>query len=141
MEKDDGLKKRFKELANKSYTQNIYTFTDFLGLNEQSLFDEIENEISYVGIEKFGGTSECERKVIKFGKEEELMDILKLTRGCVSPFGIINDVNNVVTLVIDSELKNNKLLFHPNRNTATVSIHFDDLEKFIKSENHNYILM
>lgn len=34
MEKDDGLKKRFKELANKSYTQNIYTFTDFLGLNE-----------------------------------------------------------------------------------------------------------
>ena len=32
---------------------------------------------------------------MSFGKEEELMDILKLTRGCVSPFGIINDVNNV----------------------------------------------
>ncbi len=72
MEKEDSLKKRFKELANKSYKQNIYTFTDFLGLNEQSLFGEIENEISYVGIEKFGGTSECERVIIKFGKEEEL---------------------------------------------------------------------
>lgn len=78
---------------------------------------------------------------MSFGKEDELMELLKLTRGCVSPFGIINDVNNVVTLVIDSELKGNKLLFHPNRNTATVSVHFDDLEKFIKSENHNYILM
>lgn len=78
---------------------------------------------------------------MSFGKEEELMELLKLTRGCVSPFGIINDVDNLVTLVIDSELKGHKLLFHPNRNTATVSIYFDDLEMFIESENHKYILM
>ena len=78
---------------------------------------------------------------MSFAKEEELMEILNLTRGCVSPFGIINDKDNLVMLVIDSELKANKLLFHPNRNTATVSIHFDDLVTFINSENHNYILM
>ena len=78
---------------------------------------------------------------MSFAKEEELMEILKLTRGCVSPFGIINDKDNLVMLVIDSELQANKLLFHPNRNTATVSIHFDDLVTFINSEKHNYILM
>lgn len=78
---------------------------------------------------------------MSFAKEEDLMDVLKLTRGCVSPLGIINDKDNLVLLVIDSELKGNKLLFHPNRNTATISIHFEDLEKFIELENHNYILM
>ena len=72
MEKDKGLKKRFLELANKSYNQCIYTFTEFLGLNEQSLFCEIEKEINYVGIEKFGGINDCERIMIRFGKEEEL---------------------------------------------------------------------
>ena len=78
---------------------------------------------------------------MSFAKEDDLMEVLKLTRGCVSPFGIINDKDNLVMLVIDSELKGNKVLFHPNRNTATISLHFDDLEKFIKSENHDYILM
>lgn len=78
---------------------------------------------------------------MSFAKEEELMNILKLTRGCVSPLGIINDKENLVTLVIDSELKNKKLLFHPNRNTATVSIQFNDLIYFIEEENHHYILM
>lgn len=83
MEKDDGLKKRFKELANKSYKQNIYTFTEFLGLNEQSLLNEIENEISYVGIEKFGGTNDCERIMVRFGKEEDLGYLEKFPINCV----------------------------------------------------------
>ena len=38
MEKDQGLKNRFKELALKSYNQGIFTFTEFLGLAEQDVF-------------------------------------------------------------------------------------------------------
>ena len=32
------LKKRWAELSNKSYAQNIYLFTDFLNLAEQEIF-------------------------------------------------------------------------------------------------------
>ena len=52
--------------------------------------------------------------------------------------GIINDDLNKVTLLIDKDLMNNKLLFHPNVNTKTMSITYDDLIKFIEYENHKY---
>ena len=34
------IKNRFLELAKRSYEQNMYTFTGFLGLTEQALFWE-----------------------------------------------------------------------------------------------------
>lgn len=78
---------------------------------------------------------------LSFASEEKLKEILGLERGSVTPFGIINDKDNKVTLLIDSELQNKKLLFHPNRNTATVSITFSDLIKFIEYQNHKYIII
>lgn len=63
-------KKRFLELARKSYNSGIYTFTDFLGLGEQSAFHEIERELSGIPYTAFGGTNGCERVMIRFGSEE-----------------------------------------------------------------------
>ena len=78
-------------------------------------------------------------KHLSFASEEDLFRILGLTKGSVSPFGIINDINNEVLLVIDNDFYEHKLLFHPNINASTISIHFDDLIKFINHENHKYI--
>lgn len=66
------IKNRFLELAKRSYEQNMYTFTGFLGLTEQSLFFDVEKEVSSVGYTLDGGNSICDRKVIRFGKIEEL---------------------------------------------------------------------
>ena len=63
-------KKRFLELARKSYNSGIYTFTDFLGLGEQSAFHEIERDIMGIPYTAFGGTDGCERVMIRFGSEE-----------------------------------------------------------------------
>ncbi len=63
-------KKRFLELANKSYSCGIYTFTDFLGLAEQSAFHEIEKEIFGIPYRLFGGADGCERVMIRFGSED-----------------------------------------------------------------------
>ena len=63
-------KKRFLELARKSYNSGIYTFTDFLGLGEQSAFHEVERELSGIPYTAFGGTNGCERVMIRFGSEE-----------------------------------------------------------------------
>ncbi len=66
------MKNRFLELAKRSYEQNTYTFTGFLGLSEQSLFWEMEKEIAFAGYTLEGGNSICDRKVVRFGKQEDL---------------------------------------------------------------------
>ena len=61
------LKKRFEELSKKPY----YTFTDFLGLAEQSAFTEVLPKLRGVKYTAFGGAEGAERVMIRFGDEED----------------------------------------------------------------------
>lgn len=87
-------------------------------------------------IEKMVGVSH-----LSFADTAELKKILKLEQGSVTPFGILNDTDSKVILIIDSDLKDKKLLFHPNVNTKTISITYDNLIKFIEFEEHDYMLI
>lgn len=70
---------------------------------------------------------------LSFGSEERLMKHMGLTKGSVSPFGLINNINHDVEVVIDSSIKNRAVLgFHPNINTATVWLSYEDFMKFLK---------
>ncbi|MFO7952650.1 MAG: prolyl-tRNA synthetase associated domain-containing protein [Bacillota bacterium] len=70
---------------------------------------------------------------LSFASERRLKEHLGLETGAVSPFGLLNDQKNAVSIVIDKELKNaDKVNFHPNVNTATVSISYQDFEKFLQ---------
>lgn len=74
---------------------------------------------------------------LSFASAERLMRYLGLTQGSVSPFGVLNDRRAEVEVVVDSELIGCMSLgFHPNDNTATVILSFDDLQRVIK-ENGN----
>ena len=64
------LKKRFIELANKSYNSGIFLFTDFLGLMEQSAFNEIKRTLGPLPYSVYGGADGAERVMIRFGDEE-----------------------------------------------------------------------
>ena len=66
------IKKRLVELGRKSYNSGIFTFTDFLGLAEQSAFSEVKRELGGIPYEVFGGAEGAERVIIRFGSEEEL---------------------------------------------------------------------
>lgn len=70
MEEDELLEKRFRELADKAYRNNMYTFTGFLGLSQLSVFYQMEKELSYIPTRVFGGSSICERAMLRFGSEE-----------------------------------------------------------------------
>ncbi|WP_094604087.1 Prolyl-tRNA editing protein ProX [Sporomusa silvacetica DSM 10669] len=71
-------------------------------------------------------------KQLSFASEKRLEQYLGLSRGAVSPFGLLNDDNKEVTVVIDASIKRySKLKLHPNINTETVTISYSDLEKFI----------
>ena len=76
---------------------------------------------------------------LSFASAERLMEVMGLEAGSVTPFGIINDADKKVTILIDEELKDQKLLFHPNTNCKTISVEFDDLIKFIEFEDHSYL--
>lgn len=80
-------------------------------------------------------------KHLSFGKEEDLKAILDLEKGSCTPLGIINDKENIVTLLFDNDLVDQKILCHPNRNTATVAVEFVDLIKFIQYLEHEYIMI
>ena len=71
-------------------------------------------------------------KRLSFGKEEELNEILNLTKGSVTPLGIINDKDNLVTILLDKDLIDKRILAHPNVNTKTVSLEYQDLIKIIE---------
>ncbi|MBR4382020.1 MAG: prolyl-tRNA synthetase associated domain-containing protein, partial [Selenomonadaceae bacterium] len=76
---------------------------------------------------------------LSFASEEELFALMKLHAGSVTPLGIINDEQKKVRVIIDAELFGKKILLHPNTNTATISISFDDLIKIIRHTNHEFL--
>ena len=82
--------------------------------------------------EKIGGNGR-----VTFGKADLLMDLLGVIPGAVTPFGVVNDVERVVTMVIDAPLLDHEIVnFHPLENTATTSIHRDDLVRFLTATGH-----
>ena len=77
-------------------------------------------------------TSRLGEDRLSFASPERMMRYLGLEPGAVSPFGLINDRENAVVVVIDQDLKEaSHVNFHPNVNTATVGITFADFEKFL----------
>lgn len=71
-QEEELLKKRFAELAKRSFHNNMYTFTGFLNASEQALFFEMEKELSYAGWSLWGGTQNSERRMLRFGDPDNL---------------------------------------------------------------------
>ena len=79
-------------------------------------------------------------KRLTFGNDDDLNNLLGLTKGSVTPLGIINDKDNKVRVVIDKVLVGEVILVHPNVNTKTIAITYEDLIKFIKYIGNEYEL-
>ena len=78
-------------------------------------------------------------KKLTFGNEEELYDKLKIKSGSVSILNIIEAPNTDVIFLIDKELLNyEKVCFHPNDNTASISFDTCALEKILNFFNAKY---
>ena len=69
---------------------------------------------------------------LSFGSADLLYATLGLRPGSVSPFGLINDTEHQVTLVIDQALLDcAPLNFHPLTNTATTAVSREGLMTFL----------
>jgi len=68
--KDELTKRRFEELAEKSYKGNHYTFTSFLTEAELSEFYEIKH-LSPSDYTVYGGRENADRVMIRFGNPDD----------------------------------------------------------------------
>ena len=69
---------------------------------------------------------------LSFASEDRLRKYLGLSSGAVSPFGLINDKENHTKVILDVDLQKERLInFHPNINTATLTLSFEDFKRFL----------
>ena len=67
MEKEElFLRNKFLDLARNAYFKNIVTYSMFLNLNEQAIFETIQKDLPNIRYVMFGGYSEAERKIVCF---------------------------------------------------------------------------
>ena len=76
---------------------------------------------------------------LSFASENDLMAFMGLTKGSVTPFGLLNDEERKVQLYIGKEFLDGKIGVHPLENTATVWMCTSDLIEII-SEHESQII-
>lgn len=81
-------------------------------------------------------------KKLSFAKESALMEILQLEPGSVSPLGLINDKNNLVSFIVDKKVWDSELVcFHPNINTETLELSKENFHKIISLTGNNFSII
>ena len=77
-------------------------------------------------------------RALSFASAEDLMDIMGIIPGAVTPLGLLNDSVCKVTLYLDVDFMNGLGLIgvHPNDNTATVWLKATDLIRLIQQHGN-----
>ena len=71
---------------------------------------------------------------IRFAEPEDLLDVLGITPGAVSPIGLVNDIENRTIFIIDEEVWNaDEICCHPNINSETMQIPGSEFQKLIEA--------
>lgn len=74
---------------------------------------------------------------LSFASEDDLYKIMKLIKGSVTPFGVLNDENRIVKVYFDSYFEGRIVSVHPNDNTAAVYLSCDDLVELIQDHGNS----
>lgn len=79
---------------------------------------------------------------LSFGSAELLLEVLGVTPGSVTPFGVLNDRPPRVTVVLDRRIAEAEQgNFHPLTNTATTTIAVPDLLRFLEATGHPPLIL
>lgn len=76
---------------------------------------------------------------LSFCSADELWQLLHITPGSVSPLCVMFDTDCRVKVLFDENLEGGRVIVHPLRNTASVSISFDDLKHFVRHCGHEVL--
>ena len=82
--------------------------------------------------------SKNKTRSLSFASEKDLMDIMNLVAGSVTPLGLLNDKELKVSFYLDNEFLEGKQMIgiHPNDNTATIWLKVHDLLDMVKEHGN-----
>ena len=72
MKEKDITSDRLKDLADRSFSNNKYTYSSFLSEGELSDYFTIERELKYASPILWGGSENSDRVMVRFGDPESL---------------------------------------------------------------------
>jgi len=122
----DSVKKR--GIIEGAHTKNL-----FLKNKKNEFFLFSCNEKTQIDLKKLSKAASLGN--ISFAKEEHLYKYLGVSAGSVTPFGILNDLENKVKFFLDNSLlKETRVNFHPLVNTSTLGL---DVVNFVNFLNSN----
>jgi len=79
---------------------------------------------------------------IKFANENDLKNLLGVEPGSVSPFGLINDSEHKIKVVVGKKIwESDFVSFHPNNNTETLELSGEDFRRYIESLKNEVVLI
>lgn len=111
---------------NSAHCKNLF-FRNHKGNKHYLVVFDYAQKLKITDLEK-----RLKQGKLSFASPKRMMKYLKIEPGSVSPFGLINDAENHVHLFIDENLKQAKhISFHPNLNTASLVISFQDFMKYL----------
>lgn len=76
---------------------------------------------------------------MSFFSEDLMMQKVCLKPGSISPFALINNIENDIKVVFDEELKDVLIWFHPLQNDNTVVLQMQDIEKFLENVWNEFV--
>ena len=78
---------------------------------------------------------------VKLADDDEMKNLLGLSKGAVSPLGLVNDVSKKVTYYIDKEVfQAERVTFHPNINTETLELTKESFHQLVKCTGNRFVI-
>lgn len=77
-----------------------------------------------------------------FARPEILAAVLELTPGSVTPFGLMNDRQRQVTVILDQDMLDSAWVnFHPLHNAASTTLRSADLLRFVGALGYDPVIL
>lgn len=143
------IKRKLMDTANKSYYSGIYTYTNFLSINELSIYHSMKNDLSFVHSETFGGNESCERQIVQFGDKEilgyegiypiSLIKIEPLTPKFAEELGHRDYLGALMNLGIQRELLGDIFIKEKEAYVYCLSHISDFISDNLKSVRHTHV--
>ena len=114
--------------------KGFHTKNLFLKNKKDNFFLFSCEENARVDLKRF--SKSIDAKNLSFANENYLEKYLGIKPGSVSPYALLNDIENVVEFYLDEKLvKSDIINYHPLINTSTISIKTKDFINFIIENN------
>ena len=121
--------KKQKNLEGGARTKNLFLKNK---KNKFYLFSCLQDTL--VNLKKIGKTNNFGN--LSFANEDYLLKMLNVKPGSVTPFGLLNDTNNLIDFYLDEKItKFSDVNFHPMINTSTLNIRTNDFISFMFKNN------